>query len=541
MSNRFIHAFVIPLRDNLTVLPLTTKYHIEPSGESGEQTQISIHVADAQLSEDLIDENVPVDSITVTFGKNGGGKTQLLLNICNTIARPRGARPLGILWEENGQLLFDPGSHLRRLRFQCDTQIVKRGIFEDRAVFGAAFYTTSPFETARRRLAIADSEILDVTPSFAADNPFGGIPLLLAAQALPDDLEFIQTMEVRPKVKIPSLRSLIEEFTSIRRHVSAPSEPKYLDQANAMRTVLRQLPSELNHFLSNTLAIEMHRARLESKEEATNLLAQLCDALQNQEPTQPAIEVLHSNVVKFLDRRSQRVRISSYQIFSAIQQAKESGQTGLKDKRPFTEYVLEARHWRRDVVEGLQMAESLGLLKWSFLKLSSGQVAMLMLFSSLAGALEELTRKGKRILVLAVDEGEMFMHPAWQRTFLSQLIKFLAFYRPRFDLIHLVVSTHSLIVAGDTPPNRLFDVVSGRMQNGFAAPPDELLKTVYDVPEFAGELAEQLYDKIGNYLRHGGSDEEALEVNSLVEQIAPAQLRKYLQAEVSRRMEMQRA
>jgi hypothetical protein len=301
------------------------------------------------------------------------------------------------------------------------------------------------------------------------------------------------------------------------------------------------LPEELNHFLSNTLAIEMHRARLEGKEAAVTLLAQLGDALLGPEQYPPTIDALHSSVVRFLDSRAQGHSFASYHIFMAIERAGEKGRLGLKLKRPFMHYVRDASEWEQDDIEGLQMAESLGLLKWSFLKLSSGQVAMLMLFASLADALGELARKGKRILVLTVDEGEMFMHPAWQRTFLSQLMKFLAFYRSRFDLIHLVVSTHSLIVAGDAPPNRLFDVVSGRMQNGFAAPPEELLKTVYDVPEFAGLMAERLYDKIGNYLRYGGPDEEAEEVHRLVEQIASVRLRSYLRDEVSRRMEMRRA
>jgi hypothetical protein len=541
MRNRLVHAFLIPMQNTLAVLPLTTKYRIELSSPHGEQVQISVHAANERSFESRTDEERPVDSITVAFGKNGGGKTQLLFNVCNTIAQQRGTRPLGILWEEDGRLLFDPGSHLRRLQFQGDVQIIKRGIFEDQALFGAAFYTTSPFEASRRRLALADSDTLDVTPSFGVDNPFGGVPLLLAARALPDDLEFIQAMEVQPKLKMPSLRSLIEEYTSERRRAGVPSEPKYASLPQDKRGLLRQLPGHLSDFLSNALAIEMHRARLKGKEAAATLLSQLADALPHIDQDPSISDSMNGRIMGFLERRAEGVSVTSYQILLAIQRACDSGQMRLKRKGSFVHYVRDANEWRADDVEGLQMAESLGLLKWSFLKLSSGQVAMLMLFASLAGALGELARKGKRFVVLAVDEGEMFMHPAWQRTFLSQLMKFLAFYRSRFDLIHLVVSTHSLIVAGDAPPNRLFDVVSGRMQNGFAAPPDELLKTVYHVPEFAGQMAEELYDKIGNYLRHGGSDEEAQQVQGLVDQIASTRLRRYLQDEVYRRMELHRA
>jgi ABC-type Mn2+/Zn2+ transport system ATPase subunit len=90
MRNRFVHAFVIKTQETLAVLPLTAKYRIELSGESAEHVQISVHTADGQLAGNRTDEERPVDSITVAFGRNGGGKTQLLLNICNTIARQRG-------------------------------------------------------------------------------------------------------------------------------------------------------------------------------------------------------------------------------------------------------------------------------------------------------------------------------------------------------------------------------------------------------------------------------------------------------------------
>jgi len=536
-----IHAFIVPKEESFAVLPLTNKYHVQIAPERNDLVQISINELDSQLVEDHADNERSVDSITVAFGKNGGGKTQLLLNICNTVARQRGTRPLGILWESNGQLFFDPGSHLRRLQFQSNPQVIKQGIFEYISLFGAAFYTTSPFEAARRRVALADGDTLDVTPSFGVDNPFGGVPLLLAAQALPPDLEFIQVMEIQPKVKIPSLRSLIEEYTSQKRRGGAPSESKYGELPADRKNALRRLPEQLNSFLSDALAIEMHRARLEGKEAVTALLGQLSDALPRTEPYPPTGDEVHRSIVDLLDRRAQSVTVPSLHLLKALQRASESGQMKLQHRGPFMHYVRDASQWREAEVEGLQMAESLGLLKWSFLKLSSGQVAMLMLFASLAGALGELSRKDKRILVLAIDEGEMFMHPAWQRTFLSQLMKFLAFYRSRFDLVHLVVATHSLIVAGDAPPNRLFDVVSGQMQNGFAAPPEELLKTVYDVPEFAGQMAEKLYDRIGNYIRYGGSEEEAQQVHGLVDQIASARLRKYLQDEVTRRMELTRA
>lgn len=539
MKNRLLHAFIILERGKLSVIPLTTKYHIKPQVEADGQLGLFIHETDDEAIDNPVVVKQAVDSITVTFGMNGGGKTRLLLNVCNTISRTSGTRPLGIIWEASGRLLFDPGSNLRKIEIRYDGKTVNHRIFDGHDLCGAAFYTTSPFEAARRRMQLLDSETLDITPSFGSDNPFGGIALLLAAQALPNDLDFIKKMEVQPKIKIPSLQSLTEYYISSTRRAGSPSQERISNLTERHKELIRRLPSNLNDYLSKVLAIEMHRARLNSKDSANKLLDDLLVEFLIEDLEMPIEEFINKGVIRFLDSRSNL--ISSYQILSAIKRAKESGQMKLKHRGSFQAYVNDAKEWRTNDVEGLRLAESLGFLKWSFLELSSGQVAMLMLFASLAGALVKLASTGKRMIVLAIDEGEMFMHPAWQRTFLSQLMKFLAFYRSQFELVHLIVSTHSLIVAGDTPPNRLFDVVSGEMQNGFAAPPDELLKKVYKVPEFSGEVVEQFYEKISEYLRHGGTDDEAEEVYRLVEKIASERLRNYLQDQVTRRMELPRA
>jgi hypothetical protein len=391
------------------------------------------------------------------------------------------------------------------------------------------FYTTSPFEAARRRAAFAASPTLDVTPSFASDNPFGGVALFRAATALPRHLTFIQSMEVAPKVKIPSLRSQVERYTSNVKRGEAPSEPKYVSLTREEYTRIRNLPVQLDDSLAAQLSIEMERARLLSDEDAKDLLRRLVTELKDQDPPQAV-----RNVIML---RYPASGPASARIYDAITQARNSGRMGLRRRGPFLNYVQDAGNWAEDVTEGLRQAEDLGLLKWSFLHLSSGQVAMLMLFASLAGALEQLASRHIHSVVLTVDEGEMFMHPEWQRTYLSHLTGFLQHYRSRFNAIHLVLSTHSLILAGDAPPNRLFDVQHGRMNNGFAAAPDELLKTVYHVDEFAGELAATQYSRIASYLREDGTPEMALEVLALVQQIASKRLRKYLVEEITRRIE----
>ena len=185
---------------------------------------------------------------------------------------------------------------------------------------------------------------------------------------------------------------------------------------------------------------------------------------------------------------------------------------------------------------GIQEAENIGLLRWRFLELSSGQVALLMLFASLGSALAKLSSMSVPYVVLVIDEGEMFMHPAWQRKYLQDVMNFIKYYSEHFKGIHVVMATHSLIVAGDTPPYRLFDVRSGEMRNGFAYGPKEVLTDVYGVEEFAGDLAGQLYDKIVSALRapHAPTPDHEEEVLALIKQIASPHLKTYLLEELQR-------
>lgn len=534
MTEFILHALVLPMTGAPAIIPISGAYQWDSRAALIDNHQVLIAAVDSEIMLRDQAEVRSVDSLTVVYGMNGGGKTRLLLDICTTFSRDGGELALGFLWEHDGALYFDPGSHLAKLRVMlADREVQHRPVSRRSVPFGTVFYTTSPFEATRRRLTLAESATVDVTPSFGVDNPFAGIALLRAARALPKDLPFIQHMEVALKVKVPSLRSLIEVYTAEPKRRFNLSESKLRQLSERARTALRDLPGALSSYMSHVLAIEMQRARVEGDEAMEELRRDLLRAISRFGEDK--------GVAQLLSSRAASHATSSFDIFRALDITRMVGPEQLSRKAAFKDYVSQAQEWSDGIEEGLRQAERLGILKWSFLNLSSGQVAMLMLFASLAGALSTFIEVGARCLMMTVDEGEMFMHPAWQRTYLSRLTEFLASYRSNFDAIHLVLSTHSLIVAGDAPPNRLFDVESGQMQNGFAAAPEELLKSVYHVADFAGELAEARYMKIGDYLRQGGTEDDARTVLALVTQIASGRLRTYLEAEVIRRMDLDRA
>ena len=476
---------------------------------------------------------IPVDSLSVIYGENGEGKTTLLLDVCSTLSPYGLERPLGTIWRDKlGSIHLDPGTRLTTLRLTGP--MTTDGVIRPKERFGSVFYTTSPFEAARRRQLAADGTV-DVTPSFGT-NSFNGTSLCRAVGSLPKDIPFIRHVKVQ--LEIPEDLDIDEEIERLAStmypvgvaNLESKRKPPGLRYVERLRVLALGL-SQRTRFL---LAIELHRARLDGPK-ATELL--LLDLVGRKEPL-----VGNQAVGRFLGKHEDRSRwrITTPHILKAVEMFKKTVAT--ESPKELLAYAGLLGSQRSMVIAGLQEAENLGLLRWRFLELSSGQVALLMLFASLSAALEALRSKGIRSVVLVVDEGEMFMHPAWQRKYLDDLMKFIKHYRDSFEEIHLILATHSLIVAGDAPPNRLFDVKSGEMRNSFAYGPKEVLADVYGVEEFSGDIAEALYEKIVAFLGSTPSPfERETEVKRLIEQIASPKLRNYLLEELQRRRHRQHA
>jgi len=513
----------------ISVLSLTPEYTFSVVPKSlGRRVGPTIQVL---ANEKFVNSAVqlPVDSLTVVYGENGEGKTTLLLDVCRTLNAYGRERTLGTIWrDKSGGIFLDPGSHQATLRLSGPMTTNESIRSEER--FGTVFYTTSPFESARRRELSADGT-MDVTPSFGT-NSFLGTSLCQAAGSLPRDIPFIRRVRIQLEISESlDVNEEIQKFASTLLPAKmARAESKRKSPVSVFLDRLTKLARGLSARTSSLLAIELHRTRLDGPKAAEMLLF---DLINRKEP------LIGSHAVgRFLGHRADRSesRVTTPHILKALEQLKKV--VAAEAPKGLLDYARALRSLSPMVIAGLQEAENLGLLRWNFLELSSGQVALLMLFASLSAALEALRKKEIRSVVVVIDEGEMFMHPAWQRKYLHDLMKFIEHYRDSFGEIHLILATHSLIVAGDAPPNRLFDVKSGEMRNGFAYGPKEVLTDVYGVEEFSGNMAETLYEKIVAFLRMPSPATPVgleNEVQGLIEQIASPQLRTYLLGELQQR------
>ncbi|MBW8330383.1 MAG: AAA family ATPase [Prolixibacteraceae bacterium] len=152
------------------------------------------------------------------------------------------------------------------------------------------------------------------------------------------------------------------------------------------------------------------------------------------------------------------------------------------------------------------------IFSFNWTQMSSGQSAILTLFSRLyfSGRKIRFIEKGK-IIWLFVDEGELYIHPEWQRRFFNDLHKFLPKFYPE-NKIQLLISTHSPYVASDIPKTNIIMLKRAKntaceivdmelMPETFGANIHELLANSFFMENGTiGEFAKGIINDLFNYL-----------------------------------------
>ncbi|QTE94942.1 AAA family ATPase [Shewanella algae] len=93
---------------------------------------------------------------------------------------------------------------------------------------------------------------------------------------------------------------------------------------------------------------------------------------------------------------------------------------------------------------------------------STGEFAKLNIFSELYTYIHNEKNCGIKNHLIVMDEVDLYLHPDWQRTFLSELLDFINVEFPD-NSVQLILSTHSPIIISDFLPE---DIVSLDKNNG---------------------------------------------------------------------------
>ncbi|MEC3544005.1 AAA family ATPase, partial [Bacillus thuringiensis] len=102
-------------------------------------------------------------------------------------------------------------------------------------------------------------------------------------------------------------------------------------------------------------------------------------------------------------------------------------------------------------------------LNWN-LQLSSGQKAMLDMFSRFYSIATKINNLGDKNILILIDEGELYLHPQWQKSLLKDL---LDFFKMIYDKdIQVILTSNSPFIVSDLPKHNIVFIGKKARENG---------------------------------------------------------------------------
>jgi len=193
------------------------------------------------------------------------------------------------------------------------------------------------------------------------------------------------------------------------------------------------------------------------------------------DPIQREIDDVSARFIKLLT--ASRDLLSHHPRYSQID-------TGI---RRGVEFVIEdSQH-----LMGITNSKSSFELSWT--NLSSGLMSLMEQFARIDIALDRLKAKKMQSVLILIDEGDTYLHMDWQRQFVGRLNAFLAKAKKRcqFDCVQVVLATHSPIISGDFPSSmvqRLGDNLPLDVKT-FGNSMDALVLETFDTPSIGSYAA----------------------------------------------------
>lgn len=173
-------------------------------------------------------------------------------------------------------------------------------------------------------------------------------------------------------------------------------------------------------------------------------------------------------------------------------------------------------------------------------EMSAGEKALLVLLSRLFILPEYNNINHTDTVWIFIDEGELYLHPKWQRRFFADLNKYL----PKFfsdNKVQLFLSTHSPFVLSDLPKENIILLEKGetgcqlvdldKVPQTFGANIHELLANSFFMNEgIIGKFAEGIINDLFNFLNDKETEREWSEVSaeSLIKNIGEPIIREQL-------------
>lgn len=509
MLKNTIHAVITTTAKNTHIcLNLTKKFQIQLNDESQ-----SIKLT-AGANRDV---DFGIGSTHTLYGENGAGKTQVLLELAHIFNPSSRKQTAAVLYENDQGVFIRGGKALAGWKASGDgiPFVFSSAIPSAKSIF----YTTSPYEYGRRKFP-KNPQFRDVTPTFGQRNSFDALALL----TLPDNrLDFIDKAAIRWKLNLFTTHEGIQLLSKSLQ----TSRPNVHGLERSLRpTLTRLLTGDLAVTFRVAFSLWYAARSMDENSDISNWLDQVLQLLPSEK-----INIDPSFVFAlegYMNEEAERILGNRYQSLKSLiydLQGLRNQITGELSKAEF-EHHFGAQ--LENSASDLRFLMSIGLLDFSLAKLSSGETAYLILLAAIHGALASLksskTADPGDPIFLLIDEGEMFLHPRWQREYLSVLYNFIINSWPEPQQVHLVISTHSLIVAADSPANTLIDIETGKLENAFGLGPLSTLESIYGVETFYGDFALGQLKKLQSFVS-SNKRTELHEAKEMIKELADDEMR----------------
>jgi len=176
-----------------------------------------------------------------------------------------------------------------------------------------------------------------------------------------------------------------------------------------------------------------------------------------------AIRVLHPKVVLFIAGINEmdsdilkKNEFNSYKnLINQFSLKDEDGKVVLYNLGEIDSYnnsiLVDFNDDFKKILSGNQIAfNNSSLITHDWSQLSSGLKAYLNLFSQLFDLSNKVTSSNNENILICIDEGDLYLHPEWQKNFLNDLIWFLEQIFTNTN-IQLVLTSHSPFLISDLP------------------------------------------------------------------------------------------
>lgn len=184
-----------------------------------------------------------------------------------------------------------------------------------------------------------------------------------------------------------------------------------------------------------------------------------------------------NNLLKSLDEHFKNIKISESKEFF------ENGNYKLSVNNYLWNFLKE--------ILGITDFKSEALINYSITPFSSGEEAILYQLSEFH---EAINISEKDNIIISIDEGELYLHPEWQRKYINTLYHFFQHYGNKFNKeIQIIVTSHSPFIVSDIPKYNLIFLTKD--DNGNC----KVSKSENHLPTLGGNIFELFND--GFYLK----------------------------------------